>query len=231
MFRLLSSDEQNRAAHLLELFRNRFVAARGMLRVLLSRYLELPPEKIVFRYAPGGKPLLASETMGRRCESDPSFNLSHSNDLALYAITLGREVGVDVEHVKPLHELETIAEQNFSPAEFDIFESVSPDKKLDTFYRYWTRKEAYIKAIGEGLSVPLGSFSVSPERGSPIQSTSSPIAPLRTSDWVFRDLRPSPEYIGSLAFKSPDVTLCMWTFASALEAFELLSGGDSPSTR
>lgn len=225
LFRLLSSDEQNRASRLLEHLQNRFVTARGMLRVVLSYYLDFPPEKIVFKYTDEGKPVLASKTMGRRRKSELNFNLSHSNDLALYAITVGREVGVDVEQVMPVPELEIIVEQNFSPAEFDDFKSISPEKKLEAFYRHWTRKEAYAKAIGKGLSIPLDSLGVSLEPRSPIPFTRLHTAPSGISDWVLHDLCPSLGYIGSLAFKGPDAPVYMWTFASAVEAFELLNRG------
>lgn len=228
MFRLLSSDEQHRAERFhFEFLRNRFVVARSMLRILLSHYVHLPPQNIVFRYAITGKPALArisSHTM-----SELKFNLSHSCDLALYAITLGREVGVDVELVKPIPDFEKIAEQYFSPTECEDLASVSVDKKLEAFYSCWTRKEAYIKAVGEGLSIPLNSFSVPMQPGSPIRFTNSYAVPPQASDWAFHELRPSNGYIGSLAFTRPDRSVHMWTFSSIMEAFELLSRGDNSS--
>ena len=161
LVRSLSLDENQRALRFrFERDRNRFVVGRGILREILGAYLQINPEKVDFNYGPQGKPYL-KEPSG--CALGPlKFNVSHSADQVIYALGLG-EVGVDLEYVRPIPEMQALIDQYFSVAERSAFGSVSPDQKLKAFYNCWTRKEAYVKACGDGLLIPLDQFDVSIE--------------------------------------------------------------------
>lgn len=162
-FETLAADERRRAGRFhFERDRAHFVIARGVLRDILGRYLSRLPARIRFGYGPQGKPALA-ETSGR---PPLEFNVSHSRGLALYAFAQGREVGLDVEYVREDFASEEVARQFFSARELAALGSLPKGTWTRAFFNCWTRKEAYIKATGAGLSCPLSSFSVSldPER-------------------------------------------------------------------
>jgi 4'-phosphopantetheinyl transferase len=145
--------------------RNRFVAARGLLRELLGRYLQQAPASLEFSYGLHGKPSLS----GENASSGLCFNLSHSSGLAVYAIARERNLGIDVEHVRPESAGEDIARRYFSAREVSDLRMLPPEAKVDGFFHCWTRKEAYLKATGMGLQIPLDSFSVSLLPGKPAQ--------------------------------------------------------------
>ncbi len=143
----LSVDEIERADRFGKLsLRNRFVCSRGLLRALLGRLLEIAPESLRFTYGPNGKPSLS--------DGQPrlSFNLSHSESLTLIAVCAGREVGVDIERVRPIKEIDRIAADYFTQGEGDYMNSADEYARLDRFFVIWTRKEACIKALGAGIS-------------------------------------------------------------------------------
>ena len=125
--------------------RQRFVAARGALRETLAKYAGCEPGRLEFQYGAAGKPALAS--------GDLHFNLSHSRGLALYAVARGREVGVDIEKVRREAALQLIAARFFPPEEAEALRALPPAERVEAFFRLWTRKEAYIKARGEGLRI------------------------------------------------------------------------------
>jgi 4'-phosphopantetheinyl transferase len=151
----LSSDELARAARFhFERDRTRFSVARAALREILAHYLGTGPAEIAFVYGDHGKPALAPY-------GDLHFNLSHSHDLALCAVTRGREVGVDVERIRELDDLEGIATATFSQRERETLAQLAGPERLAGFFNAWTRKEAFVKALGEGLSHPLDRFDVS----------------------------------------------------------------------
>jgi len=137
--------------------RNRFVAARGLLRELLGKYLQQTPASLDFSYGKYGKPSLA----GGNASSGLSFNLSHSAGLAVYAIARERNLGIDVEHVRPESGGEDIANRYFSAREVSDLRTLPPEARVEGFFHCWTRKEAYLKATGMGLQIPLDSFAVS----------------------------------------------------------------------
>lgn len=149
----LSEDERQRTRRLqFARDRQRFIAARGLLREILASYLATAaPEELRFAYGPAGKPRLAEPAAGTGLQ----FNLSHSGALALYAITWGEPVGVDLEAVRPMPELARIATQYFRPAESDLLRRLGPDRCLGTFFQLWTQKEALAKACGLGLAEAL----------------------------------------------------------------------------
>ena len=154
---VLSADEHARAERFyFQKDRERFMVARGLLRTVLGRYLNQEPSQLRFCYSPYGKPALATGS-GR---NTLRFNVSHSHGLALYAITCGRELGVDVELIRPELPDEEIAERFFSFQEVSGLRALPPNMRLEAFFNCWTLKEAYIKARGEGLSLPLDQFDV-----------------------------------------------------------------------
>jgi 4'-phosphopantetheinyl transferase len=154
----LSPDEMARADrfHFVN-DRNRFVVARGLLRELLGNYLQQNPASLSFSYGQHGKPSLS----GEYAASELCFNLSHSAGLAVYAIARGRNLGIDVEHIRPESAGDEIAERYFSAREASDLRTLPPEAKVEGFFHCWTRKEAYLKATGMGLQIPLESFAVS----------------------------------------------------------------------
>jgi 4'-phosphopantetheinyl transferase len=143
--------------------KNHYVAGRGLLRALLGRYLGEAPASLELSYGEHGKPALG----GPNAASGLSFNLSHSGGLAVYAFAKGRDLGIDVERIKPDFVSEDIARRYFSAREVDDLLSLPPEKRPVAFFDCWTRKEAYLKARGAGLQIPLDSFSVSLLPGRP----------------------------------------------------------------
>lgn len=194
---ILSPDETQRAEqyHFPE-ERQRFINSRGILKDILGLYLNIPPEKIRFRNNSFGKPFVDIGVP----QIDLQFSMSRSHDLALYAITCNRQIGIDIEYIHPILEIDQLIHRFFSLREKHAIRSVSPDHKLDTFFRYWTYKEAYIKAIGAGLSVSLNQFDI-------FDSTASFIELYNIQEDFREDLRqhtpdishPSPEYVATLA--------------------------------
>lgn len=160
----LSEDENERAARFkFDRDRDRFITARGTLRALLARYLRKQPRDLQFLLGRAGKPALAPESAGGTL----SFNLSHSQDVAVFAFGWNRNIGVDVERVRPDVGYEDIAHHHFSGREIQSLAALPPQQRVEAFFLCWTRKEAYIKAGGSGLQVPLDSFDVSLEPGTP----------------------------------------------------------------
>lgn len=165
----LSSDELERASRFKRpIDRERFLAGRATLRKMLGGYLEQPPANLVIETAAQGKPRISTGPGA----SDLRFNLSHADGTALFAFSLGREVGVDVEQIRPEFVSNGIAEQYFSAREQQELEDAPSHLRVEAFFRCWTRKEAYIKARGEGLAIPLGSFSVSFKTNEPAMLSS-----------------------------------------------------------
>jgi 4'-phosphopantetheinyl transferase len=155
---VLNLDEIARADRfLMDVHRNRFIAGRALLRDLLAGYLGLPPEAIRFAYNEWGKPALAPGLAA----SDLRFNLSHSQDLAMYAFVLERDVGVDLEMIRAEVANERVAENFFSRWEVETLRALPREHQVEAFFNCWTRKEAYVKARGQGLSIELSSFDVS----------------------------------------------------------------------
>jgi 4'-phosphopantetheinyl transferase len=148
--------------------RDRYIAARGILRDLLGKYLGCAPQSIELVYGPNGKPALASAA------SRPAicFNLSHSHGVAVVAIGQEREVGIDVELIRAEFASEAIAKRYFSAKEIDELSSLPAELRAEGFFLCWTRKEAYIKAKGDGLQIPLDSFDVSLSPGRPVTLSS-----------------------------------------------------------
>ncbi len=193
---LLSADEQAKAQRFhFERDRRRFIVGRGTLRMILGRYVNLPPEKLRFEYHAYGKPALVAELL----KQEFCFNLSHSEEMVLYAVTRNREVGIDLEYIRPIPDAEKLAEQFFSPAERAELDALPLSKKLVSFFSGWTRKEAYLKARGDGMTYPLDQFSVSMDCEQPAKLLEVKEDPQELSRWSLHALTPAPGYIGALA--------------------------------
>ena len=186
----LSDDERDRSARFrFERDRRRFIVAHGVLRDLLGRSLGSEAGQIRYVCNAFGKPELHPEFGGR-----VKFNLSHSADLALIAIALDADVGVDLECIEERRESNyaDVARSFFSASEVDALSRVPSDLYVKAFFGCWTMKEAYVKACGEGLSMPLTSFSV------PIMTDPASV-PVRCGSWSLLAFQPAPGYVGALA--------------------------------
>lgn len=190
----LSEDERLKAERFyFQKDRRRFVVTHGILRNILGRYLKIEPKRLKFSYGSHGKPAIGGVTDGHSL----CFNMSHSHGLALFAFTCGRKVGVDVEYVRPMPDAEEIVERFFSPRENAALRTVPAGKKLEAFFNCWTRKEAFLKAIGDGLSRSLDSFEVSLAPGEPARLLCVGGDPLEASRWRLRALVPAHGYVGA----------------------------------
>lgn len=189
----LSADERARGARFIkEKSRRHFIAGRGFLRATLAAYLERRPALLSFRYGLHGKPELLDA-------GDLHFNLSHSADCAILGVTRVQPLGVDVERIRTLANWEGIARRFFSEAEVTELAAVAASEREQAFFNCWTRKEAYIKACGEGLARPLDQFVVSLKPGAPpglLHVQDHEDEPAR---WVMRTLTPYPGYVACLA--------------------------------
>ena len=179
-----------------------FIAARGILRMLLAHYLQQPPRQIQLQYNQYGKPSLAL--------SDPlRFNLSHSGEMALYAFSRNRELGVDIEWTqRRLEDEEQIAKRFFSTREADTLLRLPAPVRKTAFFDCWTRKEAYIKAYGKGLSIPLNQFEVTLVPGE--------VARLQTitgdpTHWTIQPLTPGDKYTAALVVEGAGWEVKCWT--------------------
>jgi 4'-phosphopantetheinyl transferase len=202
---VLNAEEREKAARFVfPLHRERFVVARGILRHLLARYLSKRPAELLFELNAYGKPALRADARG---VTRLHFNVSHSGGLALYAFSHDLEVGVDVEQMRQDFATEEIAERFFSPCEVRAFKELPPHQKAEAFFNCWTRKEAYIKALGKGLSHPLESFAVSLAPGLPACLLSDQADPEEAGRWSLLELPIDPGYAAALAIRRHGWTL------------------------
>ena len=205
----LSGDDRERAARFkFEGDRHRFIMSRACLRTILARYLKTNAAGLQFDLGPFGKPSLAP----RQNAFDLRFNLSHSHQLALIAITRGREVGVDVEFMRADFANDEVAEHFFSAAEVKQLGQTPAEIKTRSFFNCWTRKEAYIKGRGEGLSHPLDQFDVSFAPDVPAALLDSRLDPTEVSRWFLEDLSPHPAYAAALTVEGHFSRLLLWDF-------------------
>lgn len=203
----LSGDERARAGRFhFELDRKRFIVGRGVLRTILGRYLGIEPRRLQFCYGSQGKPYLA-ERIG---DSTLRFNLAHSHGLALLAFTRGREIGIDLERVCTEVKCEPIAARFFSQRENSTLRALPPTVKHKAFFACWSRKEAYLKARGEGFSLPLDGFDVSLAPEEPVTLLNVRGDPLEASRWSLQELDPGPGYVGALAVEGRGWRLACW---------------------
>lgn len=194
--KLLSVDEQARAQRFrFEEGRTEYVVSRGTLRVILSAYQSLPLDHLQFVYSEYGRPSLVEHT-----SSEPiAFNISHSGSITLLAFTRHRRIGVDIEEVRQNFDPTEIAENFFSVSERTVLRELPPDLRHEAFFRCWTRKEAFIKALGEGLSHPLDAFDVSLAPGEPPELLATRPNGCEAARWALCDMAIPHGYVGALA--------------------------------
>lgn len=222
---MLSVDERERAARLRRSEdRNRFVVTRGFLREVLSTYTHIDPAVIQFEYGPKGKPRMQAGS----AVAPLQFNLSHCDSIALLAITADRPVGVDIERVRADPEDSLIVRQFFSPAEREEYFSVGDADKPRAFARLWTRKEAYLKALGEGLSKPLDSFTV----GFTSRAYTHHALPLQTrgdtEPWTVLGLDVACGYEAALAAPGEILDVLSWIWQPGLRVGSSLTSSCAP---
>jgi 4'-phosphopantetheinyl transferase len=195
LYELLSVDERARASGFkVEEARSSFIVSRGFLRTLLGDALAGAPETIHFEEGGHGKPLLS----GAHADSGIEFNVSHSGDLFLYAVSRGRTVGVDIERQKEGLAVESIAQRYFASGEARSLLEQAPEQRLSNFYRCWTRKEAYLKAKGTGLTTKLQAFEVTFLPDVPPALLHTEIDGEDPADWQVFDVPVPDGYVAAL---------------------------------
>ena len=204
---LLSQEERKRADRFrFDPHRDHFIVARGCLRILLGRYLRVEPSTVQFKYSSRGKP----RVLPTGDDEPPRFNLSHSGDLALIGLAADRDIGVDLEHSgREVRDMK-IAERFFSAAEVNALKRVDDDRKAEAFLNCWTRKEAFIKATGEGLSCPLDKFEVSLAPGEPAVVRYVDDELEVTRKWWMAAPNPGEDYVAAVAAPGEKVSLVLW---------------------
>jgi 4'-phosphopantetheinyl transferase len=191
---VLTVEERARADRFqFERDRSRFIVGRSALRMILGQYLGIEADRLAFRSGAWGKPGLEDNP------TDLRFNLSHSHDLALLAVVRGREVGIDVERLRPLDDAPRLVARFFSEAERAEFLALTEAERQAAFFRGWTRKEAYMKATGQGFSLPLAAFEVPLGPGSRPALLRVAGRPDEPGRWTFRDLDPGPGFAAAVA--------------------------------
>jgi 4'-phosphopantetheinyl transferase len=194
---LLSREEQHRVAGLrFDHLKRSFIVSHGLLRGLLGLYLNIEPAKVQIRYSANGKPYIAKSKWLK-------FNVSHSNGIVLFAVTRDCEIGVDLEQTRGIPEMLEIAQQFFCPGETSKLRSLPVHQRERAFYQCWTRKEAYIKATGEGLSIPLNSFQVTLGPDDPARFVHIGQDRELARSWTLADVELVGSYTGALAYHGP----------------------------
>ena len=190
---LLSADERMRAdAFVHDRDRRRFIVVHARLRQFVAeRTIGTRPETVRFTVGQHGKPALADQ--------DLRFNLSHSDDLAAFAFAAGREVGIDIEQVRSMPDADAVVERFFSAREREAYRALPAGERLEAFFCCWTRKEAFMKAIGEGLACPLDSFDVNLAPGEPARLLRVGEVEGDRCGWLMHSFIPGPGFVGALA--------------------------------
>ncbi len=202
---LLDDDERRRADRFVSAVdRRRFAVGRGLLRTILGRYLDRPPETLRFVANAHGKPDLDPAS-----GVDPAlrFNLAHSGALILIGLARGRDLGVDIEKVRPDFGGEALAARFFAPGEVAALRALPADAKTLAFFQGWTRKEAYIKAKGKGLAIPLDEFEVAIDPGRPAALLSTHPDPLDAARWSLVELATEAGYVAAACVEGAHWTL------------------------
>lgn len=207
--RFLAADESERAARFVfARDRRRFIVTRSVLRRLLGSYLDVAPADIRVDYAPNGKPVLAPP----QDASGITFNVSHARDWALMAFVRGRRVGIDLEFVRPLDDMHQVAAHVFSSREMAAFRGLPPEQQPAAFYAGWTRKEAFIKAVGAGMSYPLQQFDVTLAPHEPARLLRIHDDPDGARRWQMVALTPAPGFAGALVVEGAATSIAYWEF-------------------
>lgn len=223
LYSFLSPDERMKAARFkFPNHRMSFIAARGLLRILLGSFIDARPEAIEFRYGRNGKPSIVGAP-------HVHFNVSHSGQVILYGLRLDHEIGVDIEHIRQIDDMDGIARQFFSPGEQREWLDVSEHDRLKAFFDCWTRKEAFIKFLGSGLSFPLRHFQVTLTPGHPARlvhvNGQSP-----GSCFLF-DIAPHDNYSAAVASEGRNCRFRVWTLQKPEDGVRLFERCDVSGNR
>jgi 4'-phosphopantetheinyl transferase len=202
---ILSEDEKVRANNFkFAEHQNRFIAARGFLRQIISYYLKISNREIVFQYSDRGKPIIQNNNL--------QFNVSHSQDLALYAFTNKHLIGIDLEYLRSNVECAKIAQRFFTSTESQLINSLPKDKQHQTFFHFWTVKEAYLKATGEGLVGGLDTVEVDLESDTEIIIKAIAKQATKNNNWFFSSFIPEKDFIATVAINTRETDLTIKYF-------------------
>ena len=207
---VLSDAEHVRAGQFyFERDRKRFITGRALLRIILGRYLAMSPDRLQLDYGVAGKPALSASQARQGIE----FSVSHSHGLILYAVTYNGRIGIDVERVRPIPNTDHIAERIFSLREYAVFRALPLEQRQAAFFCAWTRKEAYLKACGAGLSRELDRIDVSLAPFEPARRVCVHGDPQAPSHWSLQELAPAPGYVAAVASEGksgPPLSCLQW---------------------
>ena len=199
---ILSTDERNRASKFyFERDKRGFIIGRGMLRMLLGAYLDCEPRQLEFCYGDHGKPALVQKPANGKILH---FNVSHTKELAVFAFSWNRELGIDVEYIRIMQDADQIAKRFFSAREYKVLQTLPASQKMQGFFNCWTRKEAYLKALGDGLARPLDEFEVSLLPGEAASLLHVVGRPEEISRWRLEAFTPAPGYVAAIAGEGPN---------------------------
>ena len=208
----LSLTERTRAQRLrFDHDRRRFVVAKGLLRQLIGEYLRIDPHDIQFTPGPSGKPELAKRLQdhhGPLC-----FNQAHSSHMGIFAFCRNRRVGIDLEEIRPFHDLHQIAELLFSSCELEAFRRLpEEEEKKQAFFMAWTHKEAFVKALGKGISLPLSHFEISRLHTDLSRVVQNHHHPPDQLEWFIRNIPISPQFAAAVCVEGDGWSLrcCKW---------------------
>lgn len=205
----LSLDELERARRYRSVgHQNRFIISRGILRIILGRYINKPPEQLHFDYGCYGKPVLLQDSG----PNDIQFNLSHSHDYAVYSIAPNARLGIDLEYIHPFSEIRQLANRFFDPEEKNAFFTLPLEQQTDAFFRYWTQTEAYIKAKGQSLSYAFDhpTINIGAERSNSLGSANTDSE--NTSNRSLYQFSPAPNYTASLVIEGNNWQVSCWKY-------------------
>jgi 4'-phosphopantetheinyl transferase len=200
MHRLLSETERIRSEkYHFQNDRHRFILRRGMLRTMIGHYLSADPKEIRFGTNQYGKPFIENQDH----EGSLEFNQSYSEEMVVYTFSHNRRVGIDIEYMKPIKDMNAIVESNFSPHEKAEFNALPANQRLEAFYRCWTEKEAFLKALGDGLSRRLDQFDVSMMPGAPAALKRTVWDQEEAGRWSLASIHFVSGYAAALAVEGP----------------------------
>jgi len=202
----LAADERARASRFrFNRDRSRFVIGRGLLRAILGKYLRIAPMNISFAYGVNGKPTLAAPVC------DLYFNMAHTQEVVLYAVARGHDVGVDIEYIHPLPTIQRVASLVLSLREYTCWQALPEHRRQDAFFSYWTHKEAFVKGLGDGLARPLSDVDVTvpSKEGSQALHIDGDVS--ESADWSIYNLESPAGYAAALAVRGKvDRCFCRW---------------------
>jgi 4'-phosphopantetheinyl transferase len=207
---MLNERELQRASQFYcEHLRRTFTLSHGCRRALLGLHLGVPPPDIEFGYGARSKPFIAKPV------TDLRFNQSDSGDLVAFAFTAGCEIGIDIEEVRPVSDLENVVANVFTPREIVELCRIDPSLQQEAFFAIWTRKEAYVKALGDGLFIPTDSFRVTVCPGAQAPHVFFDQHPETVRDWQLHSFHPAAGYLGTIAYRGLRRSMHIWPVVEA----------------